>query len=100
MRHFKPKPHPRMALALEWDPTTSHCLPQRLITSQGQGFTRRDSGFSGIWIVHVYYGSVEIQGSPLQLLVNDPYKAYLSGPDQGTVGNMVAFKGRFKDCCI
>ena len=44
-------------------------------------------------MIHLYFGSDELQGSPLQVRVSDPHKAWLSGPDQGTVGSMVAFKG-------
>ena len=45
-------------------------------------------------MIHVYFGEDEVQGSPINLRVNDPQKAWLSGPDEGSVGEMVAFKGR------
>ncbi|XP_045200406.2 filamin-B-like isoform X2 [Mercenaria mercenaria] len=47
----------------------------------------------GIWVIHVYFGEDEVQGSPISLRVNDPQKAWLSGPDEGNVGEMVAYKG-------
>lgn len=47
----------------------------------------------GIWVIHVYFGDEEVQGSPISLYVNDPQKAWLSGPEEGCVGEMVAYKG-------
>lgn len=51
--------------------------------------------FSGIWVIHVYFGEDEVQGSPINLCVNDPQKAWMSGPDSGFVGERVAFKGKY-----
>ncbi|XP_052782303.1 filamin-B-like isoform X2 [Mya arenaria] len=47
----------------------------------------------GVWIVHVYFGEEEVEGSPLQLKVYDPQKAWLAGPEQGFVGDLVMYKG-------
>lgn len=44
-------------------------------------------------MIHVYFGDEEVQGSPISLYVNDPQKAWLSGPEEGFVGEMVAYKG-------
>lgn len=46
----------------------------------------------GIWVIHVYFGDDEVQGSPISLYVNDPQRAWLSGPEEGFVGEMVAYK--------
>ncbi|KAL4219915.1 hypothetical protein ACF0H5_020327 [Mactra antiquata] len=50
----------------------------------------------GIWVIHVYFGEDEVQGSPINLCVNDPQKVWMSGPDTGFVGEMVAFKANCK----
>lgn len=51
------------------------------------------SSTSGVWIVHVYFGEEEVKGSPLQLRVHDPQKAWLSGPEDGFVGDLLVYKG-------
>lgn len=47
----------------------------------------------GVWIVHVYFGEEEVKGSPLQLRVHDPQKAWLSGPEDGFAGELLVYKG-------
>ena len=44
----------------------------------------------------MYFGEDEVKGSPLQLRVHDPQKAWLSGPEDGFVGELLIYKGRNK----
>ncbi|XP_052216594.1 filamin-A-like isoform X3 [Dreissena polymorpha] len=50
----------------------------------------------GVWVLHVYFGEEEVQGSPLHLRVNDPQKAWLSGTEEGYVGDLLMFKVNYK----
>lgn len=47
----------------------------------------------GIWVLHVYFGEEEVQGSPINFRVNDPQKAWLSGPEDASVGELIAYRG-------
>lgn len=47
----------------------------------------------GTWVVHVYFGEEEVRGSPINIRVSDPQKAWLSGPDDASVGEIITYRG-------